>query len=98
MLYRIGAVLGSMAVSFFVGIQTAGDVHPLISSTMAGETVVKGDMNGSGDLDQEDARIALEIAHNLRRATDAQLERDVDGDFRITSLDALAILEIVSNR
>lgn len=92
-LRTITIVTGSMAVAFIVGVQTAGDVHPVISPTQADTTIVRGDFNGNGRLDNEDARIALQIASGYRSPTPAELAADPNQDFSITADDAMLILE-----
>ncbi len=94
---RAGLVLGCMSVAFAVGIQTAGDVHPLVEPTRAGIRL-SGDMDGNDMVTPADARLALEIARGYRNATPEELEADTNQDFRITIEDVAAILEIVERR
>jgi len=84
-------VLGSMSLAFALGIQTAGDVNPVIDSLQA-DGSVEGDFNGNGQLDVSDVRIALEIANGYLSPTPEHLAADPNNDYRITVDDALAIL------
>lgn len=92
-LKTIVIVLGSMSAAFMVGIQTAGDVRPVVGSISADGTVIEGDFNGNGQLDIADARIALVLAHGDRTPSPSELAADPNGDFHITLEDAEAILE-----
>ena len=94
---------GAMCVmlSFMLGVQTAGEIHPFDTSE-AGEiaeeviiherATVPGDMNGNDALDTEDVIIALEIIQEYRTPTLAQLKADPNGDARLTIDDALRML------
>ncbi|MSR67464.1 hypothetical protein EXS65_01380 [Candidatus Peribacteria bacterium] len=84
-----------MTVAFVVGIQTANNVHPVISETRAGGAVVLGDMNGSGVIDIADVQIAVELSNGARTPTPSELSADPNQDFVITSEDALSILEML---
>lgn len=86
-------VAGSMSVAFVIGIQTAGEFQPVVSPTMADANVLAGDLNGNGQIDQEDVRIALEIAGGYRSPTPSELAADPNRDFRITADDAMTILD-----
>lgn len=86
-----------MTVAFAIGIQTAGDVHPIVEPTRAGIRL-SGDLNGNDILDTGDARMALEIARGYREATTEELEADTNQDFRITVEDVAAILEAIERR
>ncbi len=97
-LRTISIVSGSMAFAFIVGIQTANDVHPVISETRAGGAVVLGDLNGSGAVDTDDVRIAVELSKGVRTPTPEELSADPNQDFVITSEDALSILEILETQ
>lgn len=89
----VGIIAGSMLIAFVVGVQTAGDVQPIVNSTQANSSLVPGDFNANGTLEIADARIALEIASGYRTSTPDELEADPNGDFHITVEDAMAILE-----
>lgn len=90
-------MLGSMSLAFSLGIQTANDVEPVIGPTNASDvTHVSGDFNGNGQLDIDDAKIALDIAEGRLSATAEQLQSDMNGDERIDVSDALLILEQVN--
>ncbi len=86
-------VLGSMSAAFVVGIQTAGDVQPVVHETQAGGAVLDGDLNGNGVLDIGDVHAALEVAEHFRTPTPSELAADPNRDFTITAADALAIVE-----
>jgi len=65
-----------------------------ISGTFVVRTGVKGDLNHDGEIAPADAAIALEIATGSRPCDAATLAAaDVSGDNRVTSLDALMILQ-----
>ncbi len=91
----IAIVAGSMTVAFIIGVETAGEVKPVVSSTNAGGTVIAGDMNGNGHVDAEDAEIALDISMGVRVPSPAELEADPNQDFHITKEDVAAILDIL---
>ncbi len=86
-------VASSMSLAFVLGIETAGDVQPVINETRAGNMVLDGDLNGNGILDVNDAHIALELAQNYRTPTPQELAADPNQDFRFTVEDAIKILE-----
>lgn len=86
-------VISSMTVAFLVGIETAGEVHPVVTGMLAGGVTVEGDLNGNGSLDLQDVRIALELAQGYRTPTPAELSADPNRDFRFTVDDAIAIID-----
>lgn len=95
----IAVVLGSMSAAFLLGIETAGDVQPVIGSTEAleSESAIAGDLNANGQIDLEDAIAALEIAEGYRTPAPEELAADPDQDFHITARDALSILQVLRN-
>lgn len=86
-----------MALAFAIGIETAGEVRPVVSSTNASDTTFAGDMNGDGNVSLDDAEIALEIARGYREPTPLELSADPNKDYRITIDDALTIIEMVKH-
>lgn len=86
-------VAGSMSLAFALGIETAGDVQPVVIATRADASVLAGDLNGNGQLDLDDVHAALEIADGYRTPTPQELAADPDRDYRITTEDAMSILE-----
>lgn len=94
---RCGLVVGSMALAFAIGIQTAGDVNLMAEPTRAGIRL-SGDMDGNDVVNAADANLALEIARGYRIATAQELEADTNQDFRITVEDVAAILETMERR
>ena len=58
--------------------------------TLCGESEVRGDVNGDGEITAADAVITLEIVAGSRPFDSVA---DVDGDCAVTSLDALMILQ-----
>lgn len=96
-LRTISIVLGSMALAFFIGIETAGEVKPVVSPTNASDTTIAGDMNGDGAVTLEDAKIALEIARGYRDPTPSELSADPNKDYHITIDDALSIIDMVQH-
>ncbi len=86
-------VAGSMSVAFALGIETAGDVQPVILPTRADANVLSGDFNANGQLDLDDVHTALEIADGYRTPTPQELAADPNRDYQITTEDAMSILE-----
>ena len=91
-LKTITIVLSSMTAAFLLGIETAGDLHPVVSETRAGGTVLDGDFNKNGVIDIGDAKIALELAMEYRTPTPDELAADPNQDFHITSDDVMTII------
>jgi hypothetical protein len=79
--------------AFLLGIETAGDIQPVVNRTMAGNAVLEGDMNGNGILDVDDVKITLELAKGYRTPAPQELAADPDHDYVITVEDALTILD-----
>ncbi|RLG20870.1 hypothetical protein DRN77_07295, partial [Methanosarcinales archaeon] len=74
------------------------DHHPLMQP-WGGDTPQKGDLNSDSILTPADAAIALEIAAGSRPCDAAMLAAaDVSGDGRVTSLDALMILQAAGGK
>jgi hypothetical protein len=96
-LRTISIIAGSMALAFAIGIETAGEVRPVVSSTNAIDTTIAGDMNGDGTVTLSDAEIALEIARGYREPTPLELSADPNKDYHITIDDALTIIDIVKH-
>ncbi len=92
-LRTIAIVVGSMSLAFAVGIQTAGDVKPVVSPIHAGGAALDGDLNGNGMLDIGDARAAMEIANGYRSPTPDELASDPNHDLQINGDDVLSILD-----
>lgn len=84
---------GSMSLAFLIGIQTAGDVQPIIAPTSADTSALLGDLNQNGSIDLDDVHIALELANGYRTPTPAELASDPNRDFQFTMEDAMQILE-----
>lgn len=84
-------VLGSMTLAFIVGIQTAGEVQPIVGATKAGGTVVQGDLNRNGIIDENDAQLALQIARAERTPLPQELAADPNEDYAITMDDVRLI-------
>lgn len=91
----IGAA--SIAASFLVGIQTAGDVKP-IALIEAGGSAATGDIDGNGVVDLLDALAILEIAQGYREPTPKQLLADPSGNGALTVEDAIRLLSTLSLR
>lgn len=92
-LKSIAIVVSSVMVAFALGIQTAGDIRPVVSTTLADNPEREGDFNGNGHLDVNDARLGLEIVAGYRTPTPEELAVDPDQDFHITYEDIMTILE-----
>ena len=91
-LRTLSIVLGSMTVAFVVGIESAGDIKPVISSTNAVDAVTLGDFDGNGTLDTADVLIALDIVSGKRNPTASELLMDPSQDFHITLEDVQSML------
>ncbi len=91
-LRTLAVIVCSATFAFVIGIQTAGEFHP-VASTLADGNDTAGDFNGNGHLDLQDARIALELASGYRFPTPTELYADPNGDFSITTDDVFTILE-----
>jgi hypothetical protein len=85
-----------MACAFAVGIVTSNNVKPAVEQTRAGGETLEGDMNGNGNLDPDDAKIALELAQGYRTPTPQELAADPNHDYKITQDDAMLILDKLS--
>ncbi len=97
-LRTICIVAASTSFAFVLGIETAGDVQPVVGATHAGDSVVAGDFNGNGVLDINDVKIALELAKGYRYPTPAELAVDPNGDFHITIDDAMTMIDILERQ
>lgn len=97
-LRSIVIVASCMMTSFAAGIQTAGDVHPLVDATEAGGTRIAGDINNDSVVDMLDARIILEIAREYRMPTADELAGDPNADMKLTTDDAIEILRRIETR
>lgn len=93
----VSIVVLSMAVSFAVGVKTAGDVQPIIGPTEAGSTLA-GDFDRSGTLTLEDAIIALDLADGKRAPLPQELAADPNRDYIITRDDVEFILSALSEQ
>jgi hypothetical protein len=80
-----------VAASFIIGIQSAGEVHP-VSLIEAGAPSRTGDVNGDGVVDTRDAVFILEVVQGYRVAAPEQLLADPDGDGTLTVNDAIRVL------
>ncbi|OGJ63855.1 hypothetical protein A3C37_01270 [Candidatus Peribacteria bacterium RIFCSPHIGHO2_02_FULL_53_20] len=87
----------TVASAFFIGIETAGDVHP-IALIEAGSGELRGDVSGNGALDLGDAIAILEIVQGYRVPTPEELRADPNGDGLLTVDDALRILATLDAR
>lgn len=91
--------------AFGMGIETAGDLHPFAHSEAALQelmfdgTPLRGDVNGNGRLDVDDADILYQIATGLIPGSPDAIRRgDTDGDLRITSKDLGYVLHQLSQQ
>lgn len=96
-LKTIGIVLGSMALAFLIGVQTAGDVNPIIGATNADSSLLEGDLDGNGSIEIADALIALDIARGYATALPEELAADPNRDYVITFDDVATILTTIRN-
>lgn len=81
--------------SFFVGIQTAGDVRP-VTLIEAGGLTLAGDIDGNGIVDVSDALRILEVTQGYEAVTVDMLTADPNRDGALTVDDAIAILTTLS--
>ena len=89
--------------AFVVGIETAGDVHPVdrsqaaVQDESAFRVPVKGDLDDNGELTVDDAILLLEFIEKSESPTAVQRTLgDIDGDFSLTSRDLLRLLHTIS--
>ena len=97
LLWQAATVIAFMAMSFVLGIQTAGDVKT-VSTTEAVGSQLPGDVNGDSAITAADAHLAIEIAQGKVIATQQMLLADPNGDYSITLDDALAILTALEQK
>lgn len=96
-----GFVTLCVTSSFFIGMQSTGNVQTLQSSQAAEErgTVApkRGDIDGDGILTVSDAILILERADELSEPTSEEVRRgDIDGDFKLTTKDVMRILRSIA--
>lgn len=82
-----------MTVAFILGIGTAGEVHPVVTETIAGGAVLLGDLSADGKIDMDDVAIAIALSKGERTPTAKELAADPNQDFVITLEDVQSILE-----
>lgn len=101
---RIGVAIAGIALSFAIGIQTAGELHLHDATKAAPLTAkltseLKGDFDGNGVLSTEDAIGVLEVSEKMTTASRDQIQLgDVNGDGKLTTQDALSILRSLADR
>ena len=86
---------GCVASSFFIGMQSAGNVTP-VALIKAGGTHIAGDVDGNGAVDVQDVILILEIEAGYQEATVDQRKADPNGDGVLNIYDALRILSVLS--
>ena len=87
----------SVLSSFFLGIQTAGEVET-VAHIAAGEPTLTGDINADGVTDIQDAIAILTLLTQDAEPTVAQLLADPNQDGLLTIDDALSILQEIASR
>ncbi len=80
-----------VGTSFFLGIKSAGEVHP-IHTTEAESTTLRGDVNGDGSVTTDDVIAILDIARGYAVPEQWQLAADPNGDSVLTIDDAILLL------
>jgi hypothetical protein len=103
---RLGLAAGAVALSFFLGVRTAGDVQLNETSEAAlplkAELTAKpleGDMDANNVISVNDAILVLEIAEGMENPTPEAIKRgDLNSDGRLSVLDALRILRSIEDR
>lgn len=106
-----GAFLGTIALgvlsiiaSFGLGIRSAGEIRTLEHSEAAVEKASvlehpRGDVNRNGLLEVQDAIRMEEIILGLSAGTRNEiLDGDMNGDFKLTGQDLLALLHAIADR
>lgn len=106
-----GTMLGTIALgvlsiiaSFGLGIRSAGEIRTLEHIEAATESASltqrpRGDVNGNGLLETRDALLMHERIMGLVEATRQEvLDGDMNGDFKLTSQDLLALLHALADR
>ena len=91
--------------AFAMGIETAGDVHPFAKSQAALEAFMdtgyelRGDVNGNGTIDSEDAYLLYQFTQGLETPTAQQLRAgDTDHDLQLTGKDLGFVLRHLSQQ
>lgn len=84
----------SITASFWLGIQTSGNVSP-IDSTSATESGL-GDINEDGVINLEDVIRILEISQGYNDPTTSELRADPNADGRLGVDDAIRLLHDLS--
>lgn len=91
--------------AFAMGIETAGDLHPFAKSEAALQELLhvgsdlRGDVNGNGTIDSEDAYLLYEFSEGLETPAADELRRgDTDGDLHLTASDLGYVLHALSTR
>lgn len=82
----------------YVLVARSGGLSVQSAPFSVGPPVTRGDVNGDGLLTMEDARRALQIAAGLLNASGAGLssaQADLDGDGRVTLVDAAALRRLI---
>ena len=89
--------------AFAAGMQTSGNIHPFARSEAALQELfmatspLKGDVNGNGTIDSNDAYLLYEITTGLQTATQEQVRTgDTDGDGLLTEKDLGVVLHKLS--
>jgi hypothetical protein len=106
-----GAFLGTIAVgvlsiiaSFGLGIRSAGEIKTVQNTEAAAETAnltqrARGDINANGLLEIRDAILMEERILGLAQVTRQEiLDGDMNGDFKLTGQDLLALLHAIADR
>lgn len=106
-LHVTGFIALCVVGSFFVGIETAGQVRvstsiqadEMTSNGIALSDIVEsGDIDGSGEVDVRDAILILEFVQGYETPTMLQLKADPNGDNHLTVEDALRVLRSLAIR
>jgi hypothetical protein len=83
--------VASIATSFAIGMQTAGDVQPF-TLIEAGGNMLPGDINNDLAVNLDDVILTLEMTAGYTPVTPEAYENDPNQDGRLTIDDALSIL------
>ena len=84
----------SIATSFAIGMQTAGDIQPF-SLIEAGGNGIIGDINNDRVVNTSDVIMLLEMSQGYTETTPEAFEADPNQDGRLTVDDAIKLLKTI---
>lgn len=98
--------LASIASSFFLGVRTAGEIHPLNATQAAPQNTaadllhhIAGDIDGNGELNAADAFRMYKCTQHLEVCSAKEnLNGDMNGDLTLDTQDMLRLLGALADR